>query len=253
MHCRRSFARFLLFALTLALGACQSYDPMPEAIAALASDEAVTVEEVPVDWAPADTYWAFHPTAAAPVTGFIFYPGAYVDARSYAPPIRALAEAGFFGAIVNMPNEFPLAGNDRADEIIALHPDISHWVIGGHSLGGTAASAFAHHNAPLLDGVVHWASYTNRNWRLDDTDLEIVSIYGTNDGLSDPATVLGNAEFIPEDTTFVEIVGGNHTQFGWYGDGVMPQDGDLPATISREVQQDQIVAATRALLDSLAP
>jgi hypothetical protein len=40
------------------------------------------------------------------------------------------------------------------------------------------------------------------------------------------------------------IEGGNHAQFGWYGD----QAGDLPAEISREVQQEQIVAASIALL-----
>jgi hypothetical protein len=44
---------------------------------------------------------------------------------------------------------------------------------------------------------------------------------------------------------WVEIVGGNHAQFGWYGD----QQGDNPATISREEQQAQTVAATVALLE----
>lgn len=40
---------------------------------------------------------------------------------------------------------------------------------------------------------------------------------------------------------------GNHAQFGWYGD----QRGDGTATISREDQQSQVVAATLRLLRAL--
>jgi hypothetical protein len=45
----------------------------------------------------------------------------------------------------------------------------------------------------------------------------------------------------------VPIKGGNHAQFGWYG----AQEGDNPATISREEQQAQILTATLALLSKL--
>ena len=55
--------------------------PMPEAIAALQSDAAVQVATSP--------WLTFTPTAAPPTTGFIFYPGGRVDARSYAPHARA--------------------------------------------------------------------------------------------------------------------------------------------------------------------
>jgi NAD(P)-dependent dehydrogenase (short-subunit alcohol dehydrogenase family) len=48
-------------------------------------------------------------------------------------------------------------------------------------------------------------------------------------------------------TTWVAIQGGNHAQFGWYGD----QSGDNPATITREEQQAQIVQATADLLAQL--
>ena len=46
---------------------------------------------------------------------------------------------------------------------------------------------------------------------------------------------------------WVAIEGGNHAQFGWYG----PQQGDNPATVSREVQQQQVVASTLDLLARL--
>jgi hypothetical protein len=52
---------------------------------------------------------------------------------------------------------------------------------------------------------------------------------------------------LPPSTVRVEIAGGNHAQFGWYGD----QDGDKPATITRETQQDLVVTATVQLLEKL--
>jgi hypothetical protein len=52
---------------------------------------------------------------------------------------------------------------------------------------------------------------------------------------------------LPTDATFVPIQGGDHAQFGWYG----PQPGDNPASISREIQQAQIVQATEDFLKSL--
>ena len=47
----------------------------------------------------------------------------------------------------------------------------------------------------------------------------------------------------------VPIRGGNHAQFGWYGE----QRGDLPARISRAQQQDQIFDALLALMRRVAP
>jgi hypothetical protein len=67
------------------------------------------------------------------------------------------------------------------------------------------------------------------------------------DGLSKPDRITSSAALLPSGTVFVAIEGGNHAQFGWYGD----QSGDNPATISREDQQEQIVQATAALLASL--
>ena len=46
---------------------------------------------------------------------------------------------------------------------------------------------------------------------------------------------------------WVEIGGGNHAQYGWYGE----QLGDGLATISRPQQQEQIVAATAEFLEVL--
>ncbi len=47
--------------------------------------------------------------------------------------------------------------------------------------------------------------------------------------------------------TFTPIEGGNHEQMGWY----TGQPNDPPAAISREAQQQAVVAATLDLLQAL--
>ncbi len=241
----------LVIVLLLAVGALgfviwanNAAQPMPEALAALQSDAAVTVSQA--DWIE------FTPTQAAagsPATGFIFYPGGRVDPRAYAPAARALAEAGYFVAITPMPLYLAIISPERAAEVIAAHPEIERWVIGGHSLGGTTAAIFANRQPEAVDGVVFWAAYPPDSDSLAGRDdLAITSIYGTLDGLATPAKIAATTPLLPPDAQMVAIEGGNHAQFGWYGD----QAGDNPATISREEQQRQVVDATLAALAEVA-
>ncbi len=95
-----------------------------------------------------------------------------------------------------------------------------------------------------VDGLVLWASYPAESNDLSARDVAVVSVYGSRDGLATPEEVTASKDLLPPETRWVEIEGGNHAQFGWYG----PQDGDLDATISRSAQQAQIVQATTALL-----
>ena len=62
-----------------------------------------------------------------------------------------------------------------------------------------------------------------------------------------PVRVDASRALLPADTRYVPIEGGNHAQMGWYG----PQPGDGTATISREDQQQQVVAATEELLSTV--
>jgi hypothetical protein len=214
--------------------------PMPEALAALESDSAVTVTQ--------DDWIEFTP-AGSPTTGFIFYPGGRVDARAYAPPARELAEEGFFVAITPMPFNLAIIDPQRADAVIAAHPEIERWVIGGHSLGGATAAIYVNRRPDAVQGIVFWAAYPPDSDSLAARDdLTVASIYGTLDGLATPAKIEATRPLLPASSQMVPIEGGNHAQFGWYGE----QAGDNAATISREEQQRQVVAATLATLSALA-
>jgi pimeloyl-ACP methyl ester carboxylesterase len=129
--------------------------------------------------------------------------------------------------------------------VIAAHPEIQNWFVGGHSLGGTMAAAYADTHPDQVDGIILWASFpADTNDLSDQPELAVTSIYGTLDGLATPEKVLGAAPLFPPSAQFVPIEGGNHAQFGFYG----PQSGDNPATITREEQQAQTVNATVATL-----
>lgn len=213
--------------------------PMDPALDVLASDANVAMET--------DRWLVFRPTTTDPVIGFILYPGGRVDARSYAPAMHTIAAQGYLAVITPMPLNLAFFDQHAAAAVIDAYPAITTWVIGGHSLGGVMAARFAHSNPDVIHGVVLWASYPDPDGDLSTLDIAATSIYGTADGLTSLAEIESSRALLPPDTTFVAIEGGNHAQFGWYG----AQAGDNQATISREAQQEQIVAATVSLLDSL--
>lgn len=202
--------------------------PMPQALAALQSDEQVTVTT--------SRWIVFTPRAREPAGGFIFYPGGLVDARAYAPLAREIAAQGFLVVIVPMPLNLAFFDAERASEVMASYPRIARWTIGGHSLGGVAAAMFVKNHPHSVQGIAFWASYPAE--AMTSVSVRVLSIYGTHDGLSTPTKIESSRALLPADTQFVAIQGGNHAQFGWYG----VQSGDGSATISREEQQRQIVS-----------
>jgi len=222
---------FFLWALTPA-------QPMPEALAALDSDSVVSVE--------IDPWLTFSPNETTPTTGFIFYPGGRVDARAYAPQARAIAEQGYLAVIVPVPLNLAFFGVGKAGDVISAHPGIDSWVVGGHSLGGVAAAMYAERDSVAVDGIAFWASYPSDD--ISQLPLAVASISASNDGLSTPDMIDASRSDLPSDTLFVVIEGGNHAQFGWYGE----QSGDNPATINRLEQQHQTVEATVQLLQDVS-
>jgi predicted alpha/beta-hydrolase family hydrolase len=213
--------------------------PMPEAITALQSDSQVQVTE--------DGWITFQPTSTQPDTGLILYPGGRVDPRAYAPIARLIAEQGYMVVIVPMPHNLAVFGSNRAQDVIAAYPEIQHWAIGGHSLGGAMAARFASRHPGAIQGLVLWAAYPANSDDLSGQDLQVLSMIGDRDGLGTKDGVEATRQLLPENTTYLTIEGGNHAQFGWYG----AQPGDAEATISRPEQQAQVLQATLQLLASL--
>ncbi len=217
---------FLVWALT-------PRGPMEEALKALESDDEVQVSS--------DGRYTFRPIDEETEVGFIFYPGARVDPRSYAPFAREIAKDGFFVTIEEMRLNLAVFSTDAALSVMEEYDEIERWVIGGHSLGGAMAARFA--SREDVDGLILWASYPPDD--LSDSDLPAISIYAELDGLTTVEDVEERKDMMPPGTRYVMIEGGNHAQFGWYGS----QRGDNEARISREEQQTIVVETTVEFLN----
>lgn len=243
---RQRRAWFFLFALAVivtagfARWATQVMPPMPQALAAMQSGGGITVDS--------SRWLVFRPDTGTPRAALILYPGAKVDPRAYAPPARAIATAGYLVVVVPMPLHMAVFAPARAEDVQDAFPDVQRWAIGGHSLGGAMTARYATRTPSRVQGLLLWAAYPAGSDDLSTAGLVSTSIFGTNDGLVSRAEIEGSRARLPATTKWVAIDGGNHAQFGWYG----PQRRDLPATITREEQQRQIVIASIALLDAVA-
>ncbi|MFP4977953.1 alpha/beta fold hydrolase [Paenibacillus sp. CN-4] len=209
------------------------YPPEGAAESALVSSGGISVETN-------DNWISFEPAAAAG-PGMILYPGALVESEAYAPLARQLADAGYPVYIARMPLNLAVIDPSAAEDILRVHPNQS-FVIGGHSLGGVMASRYASEHADRLKGVFFLASYPDAKGSLRKTTLSVLSVLGTEDSVIDREAYREGRNYLPDNTVYYTIEGGNHAQFGSYG----PQKGDGEARIPETRQRDITV---RTLLD----
>ncbi|MCB1687423.1 MAG: hypothetical protein KDI33_03020 [Halioglobus sp.] len=204
-------------------------DLEPEACAAMESNDLV---EVTLE----ATYISFMPLGAnTRNTGMIIFPGGAVVPQAYAPLAQELAQAGIYTAVLNGPD-----ANEVASVIGAPgNADIAEWALSGHSLGGVVAVKYILDNPGTVAGLGLLASFPDSVDDLSSLDLKVVSIFGTNDLIATPAEVLAAVQRLPGDTLFAKIRGGNHAQFGFYGQ--TPTDGEADTSA---LQQMALTAAS---------
>lgn len=184
------------------------------------------------------------PTCVSPAgTGVAFIPGALVDPRAYIPVLSPLAQAGHQVVITKPPLGIAFLAPDAVGRASATFPDVDRWVVAGHSLGGAVGSTQA--IADDASGLILLGSYPIGD--LSSADLPVLSVSGSNDGLTTPADVAAGRSQLPAGSTFVVIEGGTHAFFGDYGE----QGGDGVAEISREQAQKETVTAMLEFLTAL--
>ena len=160
-------------------------------------------------------------------TAIIFYPGAKVEAAAYLPLLNQLRQTGLTCILVEMPFYLAIFDVNAAEDVMAQFPDIQHWYIAGHSMGGAMASQFASEYPDEVDGLLLLGAYLYGDYPPADT----LTVYGSlNQSVEDEIDYTENV---------VEIQGGNHAQFGSYG----LQRGDPPAEITPQEQQARTVEA----------
>jgi hypothetical protein len=180
------------------------------------------------------------PASEANGRGLVFIAGAKVEPVAYAYKLSGLVDEGYTVVIVRPFLNFGLFETRPLSAFTDLAPAVTDWFVGGHSLGGVKACMYA--ESPEVQGLVLFGSYCAND--LSDSDLAVVSLSGSADGLSTPAKIDANATALPADTTFVEIDGANHAAFGDYG----VQAGDGEASINDSEMRDLITESiTEAL------
>jgi hypothetical protein len=212
----------------------------PAAAAAAYADPRV---EVSYD----DDVLVLEPARGSGDSGLVFYPGAAVPQEAYlATWVPIVAESGVSVFVPPMPLRLAVLDSDRADAVIERYPELTTWWVGGHSLGGAMAASFAGGTEPgELAGLVLFGAYATEGAGLADRDdLVVLSVSGSEDGLSTPQEIDEGAAFLPSTTTFVELDGVSHAQFGAYGE----QAGDGTPTVSDDEARRLIAAAVTPLL-----
>lgn len=165
-------------------------------------------------------------------TALIFYPGAKVEDLAYAKLLKKIAAGGTDCYLVHMPCNLAIFGVNKADQVRKGY-QADHWYLAGHSLGGAMAASYAagKNHADQLDGLIFLAAYSTKD--LKETDLKILSIYGSRDHVVNREKIRSGRKLMPEGYEEYIIKGGNHAGFGDYG----KQKGDGKATISGEEQK----------------
>jgi hypothetical protein len=163
------------------------------------------------------------PSTTPSETALIFYPGGKVDYKAYVPLLEKLRQNGLTCVLIKMPFNLAVFSVNAADQVYAKLPEIKTWYIGGHSLGGAMASAYAGKHQDKIKGLVLLGAYIYGGF---DPKASL-TLYGSED------RVLDRSKITYADHVDV-INGGNHAQFGNYG----VQKGDGTAAISWEQQQE---------------
>ena len=193
----------------------------------------------------------FRPARAKSSSALIFFCGAGVSAHAYAPLLRPVAEAGYPVFVIKLPYRFApfdshkAAAIERAAGVMAATPAVSRWVVSGHSLGGALAARMVHSRPAGVAALVLVGTTHPKSEDLSALGIPVTKVYGSHDGVAPVDRMLANKHRLPAHTTWVEIRGGNHSQFAHYGHQLL----DGKPTIPRSEQQ----AMTRSvLLEELA-
>ena len=162
--------------------------------------------------------------------GLIFYPGGKVEFTAYAPLMAELAQQTILCVLLKMPLNLAVLDMDAAQGIPELFPQVAHWYLAGHSLGGSMAASFAGKQPGTYEGLILLAAYSTAD--LAETGLKVCSLYGDRDGVLNREKYQQYRPNLPKNTLELVLEGGNHAGFGSYG----PQEGDGASALEAGVQ-----------------
>ncbi len=186
-----------------------------------------------------DNGLAFVPDEAK--TGLIFYPGGKVEYKAYIPLMEECAKEGILCALVEMPCNLAVLDVNAAQGIPEQYPQVDRWYMAGHSLGGSMAASYIAEQEDMA-GLILLGAYSTAN--LSESELEVLSVYGSEDGVMNREKYEQYRSNLPKDYTELVLEGGNHAYFGMYGE----QEGDGAASLSN---QEQVALTAEAMVKQM--
>lgn len=232
----------LAIVLILAVGGVVAWSQIgvmaaePEPLASVQANPAITVTD-------ADQGIVLAPVDGESELGLVFIPGAKVDPWAYAAILQGLAEDGVTVVITRPWLNLAFFDPRGLGAFTSAAPEVDVWGVGGHSLGGVRACQLASE----ADALVLFGSYCAND--LSESGLPVLSLSGSEDGLSTPEKIADARDELPADAQMVEIDGASHASFGDYG----PQDGDGTPSISSDEMHAEVTRLVDAFLTPLAP
>lgn len=200
------------------------YQAEPEPLAAVKSDDRIVITDE-------DSGILMQPADGQSDIGLVFIPGGKVDPWAYAAKLSGVVAEDGVTVVITKP-WLNLAFFDLRPlgSFTALASHIDTWIVGGHSLGGVRSCMLA----PEAQGLLLFGSYCAND--LSGWEEPVLSISGSEDGLSTPEKIGDARDLLPADARLVEIDGASHSSFGDYG----AQAGDGTPTISDEEMTEQL-------------
>lgn len=172
--------------------------------------------------------------------GVIFYPGGKVEYKAYIPLLSSLADNGYTSLLLKMPFNLAVFDVNAADGYKEDYPNITHWYLMGHSLGGVVVSQYLANHINEYDGIIFLGSYPDKD--LSTSSSKMLSIYGENDEVLNKDKYNDSRSKWPSNNKEYVISGGCHAYFGMYG----AQKGDGVPSITNE---EQIDTASNMIID----
>jgi pimeloyl-ACP methyl ester carboxylesterase len=196
----------------------------PEPLAEVRSNAAIEITDT-------DAGIVLAPAGESADVGLVYVPGAKVDPWAYADKLSGLVAEDGVTVVITKP-WLNLAFFDLRplSAFTGLATGVDGWLVGGHSLGGVRACQLA----TDADGLALFGSYCASD--LSASGLPVISVAGSEDGLSTPEKIADARHLLPDDAEMNEIEGASHASFGDYG----PQPGDGTPTISDDDMRDQL-------------
>ena len=179
---------------------------------------------------------------------FVLYPGGLVRPQAYEWLGRALAGRGVHTVIPEFPVDLAVLDAGRAQRLVDHYAAGRPVVVGGHSLGGAMAAAWASDHPDAVAGLVLLAAYPPDGDDLTAAGVPALVLQAEHDLVADADAVRGGLDRLPAGTDLVVVEGAVHSFFGRYG----PQAGDGIPTVSRAEAEASIVAALTDFLGRVA-